>query len=149
MVERHGRVASGEFAQWRTWLVQRTARASMYPTTDGAPAPVGGRRPAHLPKGKRVHRTEVYDVPGVRAGRTLVHARCLVDGCTWQTEPMSNVVTAALVGSAHEVAPEASGGPDDGPACGLLHPSGDTRCVLAAGHEDVVARHADVIGRSW
>jgi hypothetical protein len=157
--ERHGRVARGEFAAWRNWLVQHTKRDEMYPTQDGAPAFPGGRRPAHLSRGKRVHRTEVYDAAG-RAGR--VTAKCLADGCEWESDDMKNTVTAALVGALHEAAPENLAMRSDVTAwdrgqcasaelCRQTHPDGDTACTRPYGHHAAPdnSGHTDPLGRNW
>lgn len=150
VAERHGRVAAGEFAVWRHWLVQHTYRDGAYPR------PAEPRRRTHVAKGG--HQAEVYDCD--TDGQ--VYARCLADGCDWQTEPMRNVVTASLLGTLHEANPqnltmgtdynEWDRGQDaDADVCGRRHPDGDTVCTRPYGH-DVPADngpHADPIGRTW
>lgn len=154
VAERYGRVAGGEFATWRHWLVQHTPRDGAYPLT--APR---RPRPAHIAKGG--HTTEVYDY---RFGETggEVFAQCLADGCDWETEPMRNVVTASMLGTLHEANPENLTLRTDVTAwdreqrpdvelCGLLHPSGDTACTRPIGHEHTSDNgpHSDPIGRTW
>jgi len=151
VAERHGRVAGGEFAAWRNWLVQHTPRDEAYPADARR-----RRRPAHVAKGG--HTTEVYDY---RFGETggEVFAQCLADGCGWESEPLRNVVTASMLGAIHEGDPENLAmrtdanewdrtRPADAPLCGSRHPSGETACTRPGGHDDT-APHTDPIGRTW
>jgi hypothetical protein len=150
VAERHGRVAAGEFAEWRHWLVQHTYRDGAYPLP---PVP---RRRTHVAKGG--HQAEVYDSD--TDGE--VFARCLADGCTWRTEPIRNVVTASLLGTLHEANPQNltmatdhndwdRGQHATADVCGRRHPDGDTVCTRPYGHdvEPDNGPHSDPIGRTW
>jgi hypothetical protein len=152
VAERHGRVSSGEFATWRHWLVQHTPREGAYPIDKR-------RRAAHLPKGSGVHHTEVYAAE-ISPGDVL--SRCLAAGCSWETDPMRNSVTASLLGTLHEATPENLTGrtnindhdaarPADSPLCRDRHPGGDTRCTRPNGHQGAPDNgpHTDPLGRTW
>jgi hypothetical protein len=149
VAERHGRVAGGEFADWRHWLVQGTPRDGAYPMEKQ-------RKAAHVRKGG--HQAEVYDAD--TGGE--VYARCLAAGCAWQTEPMSNVVTASLLGTLHEATPHNLSMRTDvtpwdrqqaaaADLCGRRHTDGDTECTRPYGHETAPDNgpHTDPIGRTW
>ncbi|GAA2815595.1 hypothetical protein GCM10010441_45290 [Kitasatospora paracochleata] len=90
--DRHTRVASGKGSSQRNWLVQRTRREHMYPTTDG--------RPAVPPQSdaERAHSTEVCDVPAA-AREGLVVALC---SCGWRGTPSTNADRARRDGKEHE-----------------------------------------------
>jgi hypothetical protein len=159
LAERHGRVAAGEFAEWRHWLVQHTPRDEAYPADARR-----RRRPAHVAKGG--HTTEVYDYRFGESGGE-VFAQCLADGCEWESEPLRNVVTALMLGAIHEGDPENRTmrtdanewdrkRPADAPLCGSRHPSGETACTRPGGHDDTARTsiadngpHTDPIGRTW